>query len=65
MKINYEYEKPDVLNAPIKKEECVGKVKIYLENQILFEDDLITTDEISSNSLIQGIKDIIFRWKKQ
>lgn len=65
LKINYEYEKPDVLNAPIKKEECVGKVKIYLENQILFEDDLITTDEISSNSLIQGIKDIIFRWKKQ
>lgn len=63
LQITYDYEKPQTLKAPVKKEQIVGFVKIYLGEQILFQDDLITTDEIKSNSIFQNVKDIFGKWR--
>ena len=62
LKIDYEYEKPEFLKAPITKEQIIGTVKIYLDNQLLFKDELITTDEVKSNSIFESIKNIFNKW---
>jgi D-alanyl-D-alanine carboxypeptidase (penicillin-binding protein 5/6) len=62
LKISYEYVLPESLKAPVKKEQKVGTVKVYLEDKLLFQDDVLTTDKIKSNTLIQSLKDFISKW---
>ncbi|MDD2227470.1 MAG: D-alanyl-D-alanine carboxypeptidase [Clostridia bacterium] len=62
LKINYEYSIPDSLNAPIKKEQKVGTVKVYLEDKLIFQDEVLTTDGVKSSSFFQSLKDFISKW---
>ncbi|MDD4686230.1 MAG: D-alanyl-D-alanine carboxypeptidase [Clostridia bacterium] len=62
LKINYKYTFPEFLEAPIKKEQKVGNVKVYLEDKLLFKDEVLTTDKVKSNTFIQSIKDFIGKW---
>lgn len=63
MKINYEYSLPEFLTAPIKKEQKIGNLKIYLEDKLLFQDEILTKDKVISNSFLQTIKDFIKKWE--
>ena len=55
---------PKVLKAPVKKEQVVGKVKVYLEGKLLFSDDVLARDEVKSDSVLSYVKDVINNWFK-
>lgn len=63
LKINYITDIPDNLVAPIFKEKVVGKMKIYLENHLLFEDNILTRDAVKKQSISSYIKDIWKFWR--
>ncbi len=60
--ITYEYDLPQILKAPIKKEQIVGKIAIKLNDIILFEEDIYTTDEVRSSDFLEDLKDIVEEW---
>lgn len=62
MKINYEYKIPDFLTAPIKKEQKVGTIKVYLEDKLLFQDEVLTKDNVIANTFMQSIRDFVKSW---
>jgi D-alanyl-D-alanine carboxypeptidase (penicillin-binding protein 5/6) len=57
-----EKELPEVLSAPLKKEEPVGKLKIYLDKDLLFSENIYTIESVENVELSNTIKDIIKRW---
>ncbi|MDD4815835.1 MAG: D-alanyl-D-alanine carboxypeptidase [Clostridia bacterium] len=61
--INFQYDLPEQVSAPVSKEQKVGTVKIYFDNQLLFEDDILTADLVKKDSILQNIKDIAKIWK--
>lgn len=61
-KLHFEYNIPNSLTAPLKKEQIVGKISIYLENEKLFEDNILTMTEVKKDCLVESVKDIIKNW---
>ena len=53
---------PKNLTAPIKKEEVVGKVNVYLDGQLLFSDDVLTREEVKKDSIFSFMKDVVKKW---
>ncbi len=41
---------PESVSAPVKKGERIGKVHIYLDNRLLFSEDLFTMDNVEELS---------------
>lgn len=62
MLIKTEVNLPDYLIAPLKKEQMVGELKIYLDNHLLFCEKIYTMEEIKSNRIGDNIKTIISKW---
>jgi len=60
--VHIEYDLPSILQAPIKQEEKVGTVKIYFGDKLLFQNDLLTMEEVASEKITDQIKDIIKKW---
>lgn len=60
--INIEYDLPNIISAPIKQEQKVGTVKVYFNDKLLFESDILTMEAIESEKMIDQIKDIIEKW---
>lgn len=56
-------ELPEILTAPLKKEQVVGKIVIKLKDQILFEENVYTTDEVESIDFFENLKTIIKKWQ--
>ena len=61
-KITYEYNVPDNLTAPIEKEQVIGSVTIKLNDKVLFEENIYTTEEIKSINIVSNIKEIVNNW---
>lgn len=61
-KIKIETNTEDTLKAPIKKEQIVGEIKIYLDNHLLFSEKIYTMESVKSNNLDEHIKRIISNW---
>ena len=55
--IRKQVELPNLIKAPVKKGECVGKVSFYLENKLLFSENIYSMEESKSIR----IKDIFTR----
>ena len=53
------YDIPQILTAPIKLNEKVGSVKIYKDDQIIYEDSLITIEDAENNNIKYLIDNII------
>ena len=53
---------PNIISAPIKQEQKVGTVKVYFNDKLLFESDILTMEAIESEKMIDQIKDIIEKW---
>ena len=62
LRINVEVDVPKVLNAPLKKEEVVGQVKVYLDGKILFSDNVLTREAVKKDSIFSFVKDIVKNW---
>lgn len=60
--IEYRYNIPNILQAPIKKEEYIGDLEIYLNNHLLFSEKIYTINSIDKIGVWSNIKDIISKW---
>jgi len=56
------YDAPDTLEAPLKKDQEVGKVEIYYSNHLLFSQKVYTIEEVDSKLFKDKIKDILDNW---
>ena len=60
--INVVFDAPDVLKAPVKNDEEVGKVEIYYNNHLIFEEKIYTIEEVDSKLFKDKIKEILDNW---
>ena len=58
-KVSIDYDLPNQLKAPIKAESKVGTAKVYFDDKLLFETDILAMENIESDAIINKIKDII------
>lgn len=61
-RLEFRYNIPNVLNAPIKKDEVIGELEIYLDNNLLFFEKIYIMDNIQKIGVWSNIKDIISQW---
>lgn len=61
---NYEirYNLPTKLTAPIELNENIGNVEILYNNEVVFEDQLITIEDAKNNDLKYLFDEIIDKW---
>jgi len=60
--INIEYDLPNIVSAPIKQEQKIGTVKVYFNQELLFQSDVLAMEEVESEKMIDQIKDILEKW---
>ena len=63
LRINYVTELPDSLTAPVEKEAKVGAIKIYLDENLLFEEEIFTQDFVEKESVMAHLRDISRLWR--
>lgn len=61
-KVSVSFDYPTTLQAPVQKEKIVGKVCIKLDNDLLFEENIYTMEEVKSKFVRSGLKDLIYNW---
>lgn len=61
-KITIEKKLPDILSAPINKEDKVGKIFVYFDKDLIFEEDIYTMEGVESTDIKDKIEDIIDKW---
>jgi D-alanyl-D-alanine carboxypeptidase (penicillin-binding protein 5/6) len=61
-RIEYEVDVPQLLEAPIKKEQVVGELKIKLDNNLLFSEKIYTMNDVESTKFFDKIEKIINYW---
>jgi D-alanyl-D-alanine carboxypeptidase (penicillin-binding protein 5/6) len=57
--IRYVSDVPEKVDAPIKKDQKLGEIKIYLLNRLLFTESVCAMDEVKSTTLSERIGEII------
>ncbi len=62
-KINIVYDLPEILSAPVKSDQEVGKVEVYYDKHLIFSEKIYTIDEVDSKLLKDKMKDILERWR--
>ena len=60
--IKIEVNTLESIKAPIKKEQVVGEVKIYLDKHLLFSEKIYTMEDVESNSMDGNIHRILSNW---
>ena len=58
--IVYDYAKK--IKAPIKKDASLGKVKIYFDKTLIFEEDLCSIENVEKIETNDKIKNILDKW---
>ena len=58
-KISVDFDVPNNLKAPIKAETKVGTARVYFDEKLMFETDILTMEKNESDAIIDKIKDII------
>lgn len=53
---------PESLQAPIKKEQEVGNLQIYLNNNLLFSEKIYTISEVKSTKYLDKIWEVVDNW---
>ena len=61
-RLRFVYTLPQNLEAPMKKDEKVGKVEIFLDNDLLFSEEIFTIENVRAKSLLQRVKDFFENW---
>ena len=60
--INIKVNLPNQIEAPLKKEQIVGNIEIYLNNCLLFSENIYTMESVMSNNVIDNFKRILSKW---
>ena len=63
-KINYDTDFK-VLKAPVKKNEYGGKIRILLDNHLIFTADAYTIENVEGKTVADHFKDIVRKWKTE
>lgn len=58
--IIYNYDKK--VKAPVQKDKVLGKVEIYLNNMLIFTEDLCSIESVKSITTDDKIKNILDKW---
>ncbi|MGI6213458.1 MAG: D-alanyl-D-alanine carboxypeptidase family protein [Christensenellales bacterium] len=61
-RISAKLDLPNAIPAPHKKEDPVGAIAIYINNNLLFTKKLYTMRDIKSKGVLDHFNDIIKRW---
>ncbi len=61
-KVDYVYSIEKSLKAPVEKGEEVGKVKIFIDNDLHFEEKIYTIESVRRNSVWEKLKDLLNNW---
>lgn len=62
-RINIVYDLPDYLTAPINIDDEVGKVQVYYDKHLIFDEKIYTINEVDSKLLRDKVKDILDNWR--
>ena len=57
-RLTFEFDLPDEVPAPVKKGERMGKVSIYLNNRLLFSEDLFIMNNVEEISFWDRLRDL-------
>ena len=60
--LKFVYSLPESLQAPMKKGTEIGKVEVFLNNDLLFSEKIFTMEEIKPKSVMQRMKDFFGNW---
>ena len=61
-RLEFVYTYPKVVDAPLDKNVEIGKVEIFLDNDLLFCEKIFTIEDIKPKSLLQRMKDFFNNW---
>ncbi len=60
--VKYVYTYPKSVDAPLDKGSEIGKVEIFLNNNLLFSEKIYTIEEIRPRSILQRMQDFFKNW---
>ena len=60
--VSYKYNLTDCVQAPVEKDSEVGKVEVYFNNDLLFEEKIFTIESVRGNTIWQKLKKVIGIW---
>ena len=60
--LRFVYSYPQSVEAPLDKNTEIGKVEIFLGNDLLFSEKIFTIEEIKPKSMLQRMKDFFKNW---
>lgn len=61
-KISYEVNMKEIIKAPVSKEQKIGTIKVFLDDDLIFTEDVFTMENIAEKGVADKIKDIIDKW---
>ncbi len=61
-KVKYKYTIADSIEAPIESGQVVGKVEIFIDNNLHFSEKIYTMETVRRNSIWEKLKDLIEQW---
>lgn len=61
-KISYEVDVPQIIEAPIKENQIIGRLKVYFDNHLIFCENIYTMEDIDEKGVLDNIKDIVEKW---
>ncbi len=60
--LRFVYSYPTVVDAPLDKGSEIGRVEIFLNNNLLFSEKIFTIEDIKPKSLLQRVQDFVRNW---
>ncbi|MBR1926023.1 MAG: D-alanyl-D-alanine carboxypeptidase [Clostridia bacterium] len=60
--LSVEFNVPENLKAPLKKDDEVGEIQIYFNNHLIFSEKVYTIEEVDSKLYKDKIKEILDNW---
>lgn len=61
-KLKYVYDCPEFLQSPMAKNTEIGKIEIFLGNDLLFSEKIYTIEDIKPKSILQRMQDFFGNW---
>lgn len=60
--ISAEVNIPEKVDAPIKKGDEIGEIRIFIDKDLLFSEKIFTMEDIKEKGVLQKIGDVISQW---
>ncbi len=60
--LKFVYTYPEEIEAPLEKGSEIGKVEIFLNNDLLFSEKIFTIENVKPRSMLQRMRDFFRNW---